>query len=408
MIQFLDLQKINARFETRFQKAFKDFLDSGYYILGSRVKEFEKAFADYCGTKHCIGVANGLEALRLILESYKVLGKLKAGDEVIVAANTYIATILAIKQAGLTPVLAEAEADTYGFDISKLKAALSSKSKAIMPVHLYGQITNMDAVNAFAKAHNLLVIEDAAQAHGAKSQITNHKSQIPNETHHLPPSAAKGLPLTLHSFSDGAPTAMLTTHPFIKAGNLGDAAGFSFYPTKNLGALGDGGAVTTNDDALAEVLKMLRNYGAKTKYVNDLTGFNSRLDELQAAMLLIKLNELDADNNRRRDLAKFYLTQLSNPKVILPVVPDFEAHVFHLFVLRITNRDEFMNYMDQNGVGTLIHYPIPPHRQKALSEFNHLSFPVTEKIHETVVSIPISPVMTSGEIERVIEVVNSY
>lgn len=397
MIQFLDLQKINARFETRFQKAFKDFLDSGYYILGSRVKEFEKAFADYCGTKHCIGVANGLEALRLILESYKVLGKLKAGDEVIVAANTYIATILAIKQAGLTPVLAEAEADTYGFDISKLKAALSSKSKAIMPVHLYGQITNMDAVNAFAKAHNLLVIEDAAQAHGAKSQITNHKFQIPNETHHLPPSAAKGLP-----------TAMLTTHPFIKAGNLGDAAGFSFYPTKNLGALGDGGAVTTNDDALAEVLKMLRNYGAKTKYVNDLTGFNSRLDELQAALLNIKLEQLDADNKRRREIATTYLTQLSNPKVILPVVPDTEAHVFHLFVIRVANREEFMNYMVQKGVGTLIHYPIPPHKQKAFSDWNYLSFPVTEKIHETVVSIPISPVMTSGEIERVIEVVNSY
>lgn len=376
---FLNLQKINARFESQFQNAFKEFLDSGYYILGNQVKEFEKAFADYCGTKHCIGVANGLEALRLILEGYKVLGKLKEGDEVIVAANTYIATILAIKQAGLTPILAEAEAETYGFDITKLKLALTPKTKAIMPVHLYGQITNMDAVKAFAKTQNLLVIEDAAQAHGAKFQI-------PNETHHSP----------------------LTTHHLFKAGNLGDAAGFSFYPTKNLGALGDGGAVTTNDDEVAEVIKRLRNYGAKTKYVNDLPGFNSRLDEFQAALLNIKLEQLDADNKRRREIATTYLTQLSNPKVILPVVPDTEAHVFHLFVIRVANREEFMNYMDQNGVGTLIHYPIPPHRQKALSELNQLSFPVTEMIHQTVVSIPISPVMTNEEVSRVIQVVNSY
>jgi dTDP-4-amino-4,6-dideoxygalactose transaminase len=386
MIQFLDLQKINARFETRFQKVFKDFLDSGYYILGNRVKEFEKAFAVYCGTKHCIGVANGLEALRLILEGYKVLGKIKQGDEVIVAANTYIATILAIKQAGLTPVLAEAEAETYGFDITKLKQAVTSKTKAIMPVHLYGQITNMEAVNAFAKAHNLLVFEDAAQAHGAKYQITNSKFQIPKETHHSP----------------------LTTHHYLKAGNLGDAAGFSFYPTKNLGALGDGGAVTTNDDALAETIRKLRNYGASSKYVNELPGFNSRLDELQAALLLVKLVQLDADNNRRMEIAETYLTQLSNKKVILPTVPHFEAHVFHLFVVRVANREEFMNHMDQNGVGTLIHYPIAPHKQKALSEFSHLSFPVTETIHETVVSIPISPVMTDDEVQRVVDVVNSF
>ncbi len=374
MIKFLDLHKINARFENRFQEVFKDFLDSGYYILGNRVKEFEKAFAGYCGTKHCIGVANGLEALLLILEGYKELGKLNEGDEVIVAANTYIATILAIKQAGLTPVLAEAEAETYGFNITKLKQAITPKTKAIMPVHLYGQITNLEAVNAFAKAHNLLVIEDAAQAHGSKLKVQG--SRVKEEVK--------------------------------KAGNLGDAAGFSFYPTKNLGALGDGGAVTTNDDALAETIKKLRNYGASSKYVNDLPGFNSRLDELQAALLLVKLEQLDADNNRRREIAKSYLTQLSNPKVILPVVPDFEAHVFHLFVVRVTDREEFMNYMDQNGVGTLIHYPIAPHKQKALSELNHLSFPVTEMIHETVVSIPISPVMTDEEVSRVVEAVNSY
>lgn len=379
MIPFLDLHKINARFETQFQEAFKHFLDSGYYILGNSVAQFEKTFAHYCGVKNCIGVANGLEALRLILEGYKVLGKIKEGDEVIVAANTYIATILAIKQAGLKPVLVDAEADTYGFDISKLEQAVTTITKAIMPVHLYGQITNIDIVTAFAKAHNLLVIEDAAQAHGAKFQISNSKPQIPNDTHH-----------------------------FLKAGNLGDAAGFSFYPTKNLGALGDGGAVTTNDDALAEVLRKLRNYGASTKYVNELQGFNSRLDELQAAFLLVKLKQLDTDNNRRREIAKTYLTQLFNPKVILPVVPNYEAHVFHLFVVRVKNRNEFMDYMEQHGVGALIHYPIAPHKQKGLIELNHLIFPVTDILHDTVVSIPMSPVMTDEEVQEVIKVINSY
>lgn len=339
---------------------------SGYYILGNSVTQFENAFADYCDAKHCIGVGNGLDALRLILEGYKALGRLHQGDEVIVAANTYIATILAVKQAGLTPVLVDAEAETYGFDCTKLEQAVTPKTKAIMPVHLYGQITNIDKVNAFAKAHHLLVIEDSAQSHGAKSKYP-------------------------------APS-----------GELEGASGFSFYPTKNLGALGDGGAVTTNDDELAETIKKLRNYGTSSKYVNDLMGFNSRLDELQAALLLVKLQHLDNDNNRRREIAKMYLTQLSNKKIILPTVPDFEAHVFHLFVVRTANRDEFQKYLTENGVGTLIHYPIPPHRQQAFSEWNKLSFPVTEMIHNTVVSIPISPVMSEGEVCRVVEIVNSY
>lgn len=378
MISFLDLQKINARFEKEFQNVFQTFLDSGYYILGNSVTKFEKAFANYCGVKHCIGVGNGLDALRLILEGYKTLGELKEGDEVIVAANTYIATILAIKQAGLTPVLVDAEAETYSFDCSKLEQAVTPKTKAIMPVHLYGQITNMDKVNAFAKENKLLVIEDAAQAHGSRFKVQGSRFNM----------------------STGIEGEI--------AGSIGDAAGFSFYPSKNLGALGDGGAVTTNDDDLAEAIKMLRNYGAKTKYVNDLQGFNSRLDEIQAALLLVKLQHLDNDNNRRREIAKMYLTQLSNKKVILPTVPDFEAHVFHLFVVRTENRVEFQKHLTENGVGNLIHYPIPPHRQKAFGELNHLSFPVTEKIHNTVLSIPISPVMTDEEVQRVIEVVNSY
>lgn len=378
MIPFLDLHKINVRFESQFQEVFKQFLDSGHYILGNRLLAFEEAFAHYCGTRHCIGVANGLEALRLILEGYKVLGKMEKGDEVLVAANTYIATILAIKQADLTPVLVEAEAETYGFDSAKLEQAITPKTKAIMPVYLYGQITHMDEVNAFAKAHNLLVIEDAAQAHGSKFLVQSSMLNGDN-----------GIEVK-------------------KAGNLGDAAGFSFYPTKNLGALGDGGAVTTNDDALAEVLKKVRNYGTSSKYVNELPGFNSRLDELQAALLHIKLKHLDNDNLRRREIAKRYLTQLSNEKVILPTVPDFDAHVFHLFVLRVADRNGFMNFMKKNDVGTLIHYPIAPHKQEALREWNHLCFPVTERIHDTVVSIPISPVMTDEEVQRVIEVINSY
>lgn len=369
MISFLDLHKINTRFESQFQEAYQAFLDSGYYILGNRVKEFEETFATYCGTKHCIGVANGLEALRLILEGYISLGKLNKGDQVIVAANTYIATILAIKQAGLKPILVEAEARTYGFNLAELEQAISAKTKAIMPVHLYGQIANMELVNALAKTNNLLVIEDAAQAHGATYRFQNQDS---------------------------------------KAGNIGDAAGFSFYPTKNLGALGDGGAVTTNDNSLAEAIRKLRNYGASSKYVNDLAGFNSRLDELQAAFLLVKLKKLDTDNRRRTEIAKKYLTQLLNKKIILPTVPDYSAHVFHLFVIRVENRKEFIDYMDKNSVGTLIHYPIAPHQQEGLSELNHLCFPVTEMIHDTIVSIPISPVMTNEEVQGVIEVINKY
>ena len=337
MIPFLDLHAINARFERQFQDGFKQFLDSGYYILGNQVKLFEANFARYCGTKHCIGVGNGLDALRLILEAYKILGKLKESDEVLVASNTYIATILAIKQAGLKPVLVEADFDTYNFNIQALKNAISPKTKAIMPVHLYGQLAPMDAILKISNENNLLVIEDAAQAHGAKN-------------------------------NDGK-----------LAGNIGDAAGFSFYPTKNLGALGDGGAVTTNDDELAAVITKLRNYGASTKYVNEIVGLNSRLDEIQAAFLNIKLPTLDSDNEIRRKIAKKYISEIKNDKIILPHYDGSENHIFHLFVVRVENRNEFIDYLDRNGIGHLIHYPIPPHRQEALSEFKNLSFPVPKK-----------------------------
>ena len=366
MIPFLDLHAINKRFEPEFKSRFQQFLVSGYYILGNQVKEFEEAFANYCGTKHCVGVANGLDALRLILEGYKILGKLNENDEVLVASNTYIATIIAIKQAGLVPVLVEGDASNYNFDIASLKQCITSKTKAIMPVHLYGQLAPMDEIMQIAKENNLLVIEDAAQAHGAK----NEEGKF--------------------------------------AGNIGDAAGFSFYPTKNLGALGDGGAVTTNDDALADVIRKYRNYGASTKYVNEILGLNSRLDEIQATFLNCKLPTLDVDNNRRREIAKKYISKISNKKITLPEWDGSDTHVFHLFVVCVENRTDFIDYLNQNGIGSLIHYPIPPHKQQALSEYSHLSFPVTEKIHNEVVSIPISPILTDGDINRVISVLNSW
>lgn len=366
MIPFLDLKAINERFTPQFLESFQQFLQSGYYVLGNQVKLFEANFARYCGTKHCIGVGNGLDALRLILEGYKILGKLKDGDEVLVASNTYIATILAIQQAGLTPVLVESDLANYNFDLTSLKSFISEKTKAIMPVHLYGELSPMKEILEIAEENNLLVIEDAAQAHGAKN-------------------------------SEGK-----------RAGNLGDAAGFSFYPTKNLGALGDGGAITTNDDALAEVVSKLRNYGASSKYVNELLGFNSRLDELQAAFLNCKLPTLDSDNGRRREIAKRYVTEIENEKIVLPKYDGSENHVFHLFVVRVKNRYDLMDYLDRNGVGHLIHYPIPPHQQKALPEFSNLFFPNTEKIHNEIVSVPISPILSDDDVERIISVLNGY
>lgn len=366
MISFLDLKAINQRFENDFQNSFRQFLDSGYYVLGNQVKLFESNFARYCGTEHCIGVGNGLDALRLILEGYKALGKLKEGDEVLVASNTYIATILAIKQAGLKPILVEAEAKTYNFGLESLKKAISKKAKAIMPVHLYGQLSPMKAIFDIVKEHGLLVIEDAAQAHGAKNL-------------------------------EGK-----------RSGNLGDAAGFSFYPTKNLGALGDGGAITTNDKELASVVTKLRNYGTSSKYVNEVLGYNSRLDELQAAFLNGKLPTLDMDNRRRQEIASRYISEIKNKKIALPEYDGSESHVFHLFVVRVENRPDFIDFLDRNGVGHLIHYPIPPHHQEALSEFKGISFPITERIHEEVISLPMSPVMNEVDVEKVIEVLNRY
>jgi len=366
MIKFLDLYKLNARFETEFQHEFKKFLASGYYVLGNNVKAFEKSYADYCGTKHCVGVSNGLDALILILEAYKILGKLQEGDEIIVPANTYIASILGITKAGLIPVLVEPDLETFNLDASKIEAAITSKTKGILVVHLYGQLVAMNEIQVIAKKHNVLVMEDAAQAHGAKSVSGQ------------------------------------------KAGNLSDAAGFSFYPTKNLGALGEAGAVTTNNTELAEVIAKLRNYGSSSKYVNQYKGVNNRLDEIQAGFLNVKLQHLDADNEIRRTIAKRYLSEIKNPLLILPNYANDKSHVFHQFVIRTANRAKLQAYLTENEIGTLIHYEIPPHKQEAYTEWNQLHFPITEKIHDECLSLPISPVMETADIDKIIAVLNTF
>jgi len=366
MIKFLDLHKINQQYEIEFHSSFKTFLDSGHYILGNEVTEFENEFARYCGVNHCVGVGNGLDALRLILEGYKILGKLNDGDEVLVASNTYIATILAIQQANLTPILVESEASTFNFNLKALADAITSSSKVIMPVHLYGQLSPMKDIIEMAEENDLLVIEDAAQAHGATSKNGN------------------------------------------KAGNLGDAAGFSFYPTKNLGALGDGGAVTTNDSDLTEVIKKLRNYGTSKKYVSDHIGINSRLDEIQAMFLRCKLPHLDSDNEKRMKIARLYLNGIHNPKIKLPQFDGNKDHVFHQFVLLVENREAFIEYLNSNGIGTLIHYPIPPHKQNALVAYSNLSFPITEMIHKNILSIPISPVLNIKDVDTIITIINDW
>lgn len=374
MIKFLDLHKINERFETDFQERFRSFLNSGYYILGSEVERFEADFASYCGTEYCIGTANGLDALTLIFKSYIHLGKLQRNDEVIVPANTYIASILSVINADLKPILVEPDLESYNISPKKIKKHITPNTKAILVVHLYGQLADMSAINAIAKSEGLLVIEDAAQAHGA---VANLKVKIPKSK-------------------------------IRKSGNLGDAAGFSFYPTKNLGALGDAGAVTTNDRDLAQTVKLMRNYGSSKKYVNEIAGVNSRLDELQAAFLNIKLKHLDEDNSKRRSIAKRYLQEIANKKLILPFYSGENDHVFHVFVIRVIDRADFEVYLHSHDIGYLIHYPIPPHQQNALSMFNEDLFPITEKIHKTIISIPMSPIMSEDEISRVINVLNAY
>lgn len=366
MIKFQDLHKINGRFETQFQEQFQQFLNSGYYVLGKHVENFETHYANYCGTSHCIGTSNGLDALILIFKGFKALGILNENDEVLVPANTYIASILSVVHSGLKPVFVEPNEDTFNISIEEIEQNITAKTKAILAVHLYGQLANMTEINSIAKKHDLLVIEDAAQAHGARDGEGN------------------------------------------KAGNFSDAAAFSFYPSKNLGALGDGGAITTNNYALAAIVKKLRNYGSSEKYVNELAGFNNRLDEIQAAFLNIKLPMLDEDNDKRRSIARRYLSEMNNEKIKLPFYNHAQDHVFHQFVVRVEDRNHFLDYLKNQDVETLIHYPIPPHKQKALKDYEALHLPITEDIHNTIVSLPISPVMSENEVTQIINTINKY
>jgi len=381
MIPFLDLHKINARFEEAFSAKFKSFLDAGQCILGEEVATFEHNFANYCGAKYCIGVANGLDALTLIFKAYIELSKLTEGDEVLVPANTYIASILAIINAGLKPIFVEPDAQTFNISASEIEKHIALNTKAILVVHLYGQLANMEAINAIAEEHQLLVVEDAAQAHGA---VANSKIEIQN------------------------PEPETRNAEFLRAGNLGHAAGFSFYPSKNLGALGDAGAITTNDAELAKMLHLLRNYGSSQKYVHTTLGVNSRLDELQAGFLNIKLLQLDADNDKRREFAKRYLSEIKNEKVSLPFYDGSKNHVFHVFVVQVDDRADFIKHLEAEAIGYLIHYPIAPHQQEALLAYKNLRLPITENLHQRVVSLPMSPVMGSTEVDRVIAAINRY
>lgn len=365
MIKFLDMQAINAQYKEELKTTCERVIDSGWYIRGNYVDKFEQEFAQFCSSKYCIGVANGLDALTLTLRAWKELGKLQGGDEVIVQANTYIASILAITENNLIPVFVEPNPNTFNLDVESITKAITAKTKVILPVHLYGQISPMVEIMAIANQHSLLVLEDCAQSHGA--------------------------------LLDGK-----------KCGSWGHAAAFSFYPGKNLGALGDGGAVTTNDEEVRSTIIALGNYGSHEKYKNIYQGINSRLDEIQAAMLSIKLPHLDSETQRRQIVAKYYLDNIKNDLVVLPEVNKVESHVWHLFVIKTNHRQALSSYLLENDIQTLIHYPLPPHKQEAYSDYNILSLPITELIHEQVLSIPMGPTLLDSEIQKVVEVINRF
>lgn len=360
-VKFLDLYKINERFRTEIDLKIKETIDSGWYLQGKQNEEFSKNFAEFCGVKYALGVANGLDALRLIIKAYGF----GVGDEIIVPANTYIASILAISDNGCTPVLVEPDINTYNINTSLIEEKITSKTKAIMVVHLYGQAVQMEEVIKLAQKYNLKIIEDSAQAHGA---------------------LYKGK----------------------RVGNLGDASGFSFYPGKNLGALGDAGAITTNDENLYNKIKALANYGSDRKYNHIYKGLNSRLDEIQATILNVKLKYLDEDNEKRRKIASYYRENIKNPAVVLPKTYDELASVWHVFVVRSFKREELQKYLQEKGIQTNIHYPTPPHKQGAYKEWEELCLPMTEKIHSEVLSLPISPVLTFEEAYKVVEAINDF
>lgn len=365
MIKFLDLQKITQKYSDEIHQAVNRVVDSGWYLQGKENEKFEADYARYIGTKYAVGCANGLDALIWIFRAYVEMGVMQRGDEVIVPANTYIASILAISENGLKPVLVEPSIETYQIDDSKIEEAITERTKAILIVHLYGQCAYTDKIGELCKKHSLKLVEDNAQAHGCKFNGR-------------------------------------------KTGSLGDAAGHSFYPGKNLGAFGDAGAVTTDDEELAKVVRAVANYGSQKKYVFKYCGRNSRLDEIQAAVLDVKLKHLDKDVALRKEVAEYYIGHISHPDIITPTVKDWDAHVFHIFPIRCRKRDELQKYLADNGVQTIIHYPIPPHKQECYKEWNSLSFPITEQIHEEELSLPMSPVMDDEEVKMVVELLNKW
>ncbi len=366
MIRFLDLKAINLQYQAEIEEQLLKVYRSGWYVLGDELQSFQNNLSVFTDVKHTVGVANGLDALRLIFKAYIQAGVMQEGDEVIVPANTFIATVLAVSDNRLTPVFVEPDLETYNIDIKKIEEKITSKTKAILIVHLYGRVVFSDALTALAKKYNLKIIEDNAQAIGAEWQGT-------------------------------------------KTGALGDVAAFSFYPGKNLGAMGDAGAITTNDNELAKRVKSIANYGSSQKYINDVMGVNSRLDEIQAAVLNVKLKYLNIENEKRRVVAGFYINEIRNSKITLPQMPqNQEEHVWHLFVVRCEHRNDLQAFLEKNGIQTLIHYPVPPHLQKAYPSYNHLNFGITEKIHREVLSLPISSVLTTGEMQKIVEVINTF
>lgn len=365
MIKFLDLKAINLEYSSELIDACTRVVKSGWYLRGAETEAFEYEFASYCGARHCVGVANGLDALTLILRAWKELGELSEGDEVIVPANTYVASILAITENKLTPVLVEPDINTFNLDPALIEKAISAKTRAILPVHLFGQIADVATIMPIAKKHRLLVIEDCAQAHGA----------------------------SINS---------------IKAGNWGDGAGFSFYPGKNLGALGDAGAILTSNTNLASTVRTIANYGSQKKYENVFQGTNSRIDEMQAAILRVKLRYLDEEIKARRRVADIYIKNINNHKIMLPEWGDREAHVFHIFAVLCEERDELQMYLSKKNIETLIHYPIPPHKQVAFPELCNLYLPITETIHNKVLSLPINHALTDEQIYHIVDTINSF
>ena len=365
MIKFLELRQITQKYSEEIHSAVSRVIDSGWYLQGNENEQFESDYSAYIGTKYTVGCANGLDALIWIFRAYVEMGVMKPGDEVIVPANTFIASILAISENGLKPVLVEPSIETYQIDDNKIEEAITERTRAILIVHLYGQCAYTDKIGELCKKYNLKLVEDNAQAHGCKFRGKH-------------------------------------------TGSLGDAAGHSFYPGKNLGALGDAGAVTTDDEELAKIIRAVANYGSQRKYVFKYIGRNSRLDEIQAAILDVKLKHLDEDIAIRKQIAKYYIDNITNPDIITPIVKDWDAHVFHIFTIRCKRRNELQKYLSDNGVQTVIHYPIPPHKQECYKEWNNLSFPITEQIHNEELSLPMSPMLTEDEVKKVVELLNKW